>query len=122
MGLGMSGFDRRAFLGMSVGALSTLRHPATAAAQTPACVSGGLPGFLPARLTVDCASRRNFQLFRKNTDYLGLAGTVSMTWVRGKFGSYEAGSMFLFPWLKRKGQDRRQTWAAVLPVNNTQLM
>ena len=122
--MSMSGFDRRAFLGMSVGALSTLRHPGTAAAQTPACVSDGLPGFLPLRLTVDCASRRNFQLFRKNTDYLGLAGAVSMTWVRGRYGSYEAGSMFVFPWLKPKGQALGQTkvWGAVLPTNSIQFM
>lgn len=115
----MSGFDRRAFLGMSVGGLSML--PQAVAAQT-ACVSGSLPSFLPVRLTVDCASRGNFQLFRKNTDYLGLAGAVSMTWVRGRYGSYEAGSMFLFPWLKRKGQDLRQTWPAALPVNSIQIM
>jgi hypothetical protein len=121
--MGMSGFDRRTFLGMSVGALSTLRHPGSAAAET-ACVSSGLPGFLPVRLTVDCASRRNFQLYRKNTDYLGLAGAVNMTLVRGKLGSYEAGSLFLFPWLKRKGQALGQTkdWGAVVPTNRIQFM
>jgi hypothetical protein len=117
----MTGFDRRAFLGMSVGAVSMLRHPLSAAAQTPACVPGGMAQFLPVRLNVDCASRRNFQLFRKNTDYLGLAGVVSMTFVRGKYGSYDAGSMIVFPWLKPKGQDR-QALAAMLPVSSTQLM
>src|ERR1700716_2521068 len=83
MRLGMSGFDRRAFLGMSVGAVSMLRHPLSAAAQTPACVPGGMAQFLPVRLNVDCASRQNFQLFRKNTGDIGLAGVVSMTFVRG---------------------------------------
>jgi len=122
--MGMSEFHRRAFLGVAAGAVSVLRHPGIAAAQTPACVSSGLPGFLPLRLTVDCASRRNFQLFRKNTDYLGLAGVVSMTWVRGRYGNYEAGSMFLFPWLKRKGQALGPTkvWGAVLPTNRIQFM
>ena len=80
----MTGFGRRAFLGMSVGAVSMLRHPLSAAAQTPACVPGGMAQFLPVRLNVDCASRRNFQLFRKYTNDLGLAGIVSMSFVRGK--------------------------------------
>ena len=116
----MGGLDRRAFLGISVGAVSMLRYPQTAAAQTPACVPGGMAQFLPVRLNVDCASQRNFQLFRKNTDYVGLAGVVSMTFVRGKSRSYEAGSMFVFPWVKPKGQDR--SFAAVLPVNSTQVI
>src|SRR4051794_9779967 len=115
----MSGFDRRAFLGMSVGAVSMLRYPSFAAAQTPACVPGGMAQFLPVRLNVDCASRRNFQLFRKNTDDVGLAGVVSMSFVRGKYGSYNAGSMIVFPWSKPKG---RGALPAVLPVNSTQLM
>src|SRR6185295_2970224 len=38
----MTGLDRRAFLGMSVGAVSMLRNPVSAAAQTPACVPGGM--------------------------------------------------------------------------------
>ena len=70
----MTGVDRRAFLGMSVGAVALLRDPLSAAAQTPACVPGGMAQFLPVRLNVDCASRRNFQLFRKYTDDVGLAG------------------------------------------------
>ena len=117
----MSGFGRRAFLGMSVGAVSILRHPSSAAAQTPACVPGGMAQFLPQRLNVDCASRRNFQLFRKNTDDVGLAGIVSMTFVRGKYGSYDAGSMIVFPWLKPKGQNRAALPTA-LPVTGTQFM
>src|SRR5882757_10651963 len=101
----MTGFGRRAFLGMSVGAVSMLRHPLSAAAQTPACVPGGMAQFLPQRLNVDCASRQNFQLFRKNTADVGLAGVVSMSFVRGKFGSYDAGSMMVFPWLKPKSKN-----------------
>ena len=101
----MTVFGRRAFLGMSVGAVSMLRHPLSAAAQTPACVPGGMAQFLPQRLNVDCASRQNFQLFRKNAGDVGLAGVVSMSYVRGKLGSYDAGSMIVFPWLKPKGQN-----------------
>ena len=118
----MSGFDRRAFLGMSVGAMSMLPYPRTAAAAQAACVSGGLPGFLPQRLTVDCASRQNFHLFRKNTDYLGLAGVVSMARISGKLGSYEPASMFVFPWLKPEGQALKQVLAAVVPINSTRFM
>jgi hypothetical protein len=112
----MSRFDRRAFLGMSVGAVSLLRHPLSAAAQTPACVPPGMAPFLPVRLNVDCASRRNFQLFRKYPKDLGLAGIVSMSFVRGKYGNYDAGSMIVFPWSKPKGVSRA---GAVLPTSKT---
>src|SRR5262245_26395772 len=122
VGGAMSDFNRRTFLGISAGALSTLHFPGFAAAQPqPACVSSGLPEFLPLRLTVDCASRRNVQVFRKYTDYLGLVGTVNMSFVRGQGGkSHEAGSLFLFPWLKPKGRLLNRNWGAVVPVNNTQ--
>ena len=115
----MTVFGRRAFLGMSVGAVSMLRHPLSAAAQTAECVPGGMAQFLPQRLNVDCASRQNFQLFRKNTGEVGLAGVVSMSFVRGKYGSYDAGSMIVFPWLKPKGQSR-SALPAVVPVNSVQ--
>src|SRR5437764_14596647 len=96
----MSGLSRRAFLGTSLIAIETLRQPVAAwAAQ---CVTGGLPGFLPNRLTVDCASRVNFRTFRQNPSYLGLAGVVSMTFIRGSRGTYPAGNLFLFPWRKPK--------------------
>ena len=117
----MTAFGRRAFLGMSVGAAAMLRHPLSAVAQTPACVPGGMAQFLPVRLNVDCASRRNFQLFRQNAGNVGLAGVVSMSFVRGKLGSYDAGSMILFPWLKPKGQNRAAL-PAVVPVNSVQFM
>jgi hypothetical protein len=104
---------------MSVGAVSLLRHPLSAAAQTPACVPGGVAQFLPVRLNVDCASRRNFQLFRKYPNDLGLTGVVNMSFVRGKFGSYNAGSMIVFPWSKPKGVSRT---GAVIPVTNVQFM
>ena len=117
----MYDFNRRAFLGLSAGALSILRDPQTAVAQS-SC--GSLPSFLPTRLTVDCASRRNFRLFRQNTVYLGLAGVVSMTYVQGKWGGYPAGNLFLFPWLKPKGQalGAGKVWGAVVPTNTTQFM
>src|SRR5882757_10052185 len=121
MRLGMSGFDRRTFLGMSVGAVSMLRRPVSAAAQTLACVPGGMAQFLPTRLNVDCASRRNFQLFRNSPDDLGLAGVVSMSFVRGKIGSYDAGSMMVFPWLKPKAKNSAAL-PAVVPVNSIQFM
>jgi hypothetical protein len=116
----MTVFGRRAFLGMSVGAVSMLRHPLTAAAQTPACVPGGMAQFLPQRLNVDCASRRNFQLFRKNTGDVGLVGVVSMSFVRGKYGSYDAGSMMVFPWLKPKA--KTTALPAVVPVDRVQFL
>ena len=117
----MTVFDRRAFFGMSVGAVSMLRNPLSAAAQTPACVPGGMAQFLPQRLNVDCGSRRNFDLFRKNTNDVGLAGVVSMSFVRGKYGNYDAGSMMLFPWLKPKGQSRAAL-PAVVPVSSLKFM
>jgi len=88
-----------------------------AAAQ---CVTGSLPSFQPTMLTVDCASKRNFQLFRKASDLVGLAGVVSMSFVRGSQGSYPAGNLFLFPWLKPKGQGRNV--AASMPLNATQFV
>jgi len=106
---------------MSAGALAAL--PTSAIAQT-VCVTGGLPAFLPTRLTVDCASRRNYAIYRKNVGYMGLTGAVSMTTVRGRYGIYEAGNLFLFPWLKPKGQAFGPTkaWGTVLPVSATQMI
>src|ERR1043166_1254917 len=94
--------DRRAFLQASAGALSVLPFAGISFAQS--CNTNGLPPFLPNRLTVDCASRRNFATYRKNADYLGLAGVVSMTYVRGRYGEFPAGNLFLFPWVNKKGQ------------------
>ena len=115
----MAEYDRRTFIGASVAGLTAigLTSPLHAAAQ---CVSGTLPGFQPAQLSVDCASKRNFQLFRKASDYVGLAGVVSMSFVRGSQGSYQAGNLFLFPWLKPKGQGRN--FSAVMPLNATQFV
>jgi hypothetical protein len=117
----MENFSRRAFLGTSLVAVETLRQSISAAAATQ-CVTGSLPGFLPNRLTVDCASQVNFRLFRKNSKYVGLAGAVSMTFVRGKWGSYSAGNLFLFPWLKPEGRALGQNtiWPSVAPTSGTQ--
>jgi hypothetical protein len=115
----MSDLSRRAFLGTSLAAIETLRQPVAAwAAQ---CVTGGLPGFLPNRLTVDCASRVNFRTFRQNTSYLGLTGVVSMTFVRGSRGTYPAGNLFLFPWLKPKGAalGAGKAWNCAMPTSPT---
>jgi len=117
-------FTRRAFVGASIVTAATLPQSiaALAAPEAPLkCVTGPLPGFLPNRLTVDCASRMNFRLFRKNPDALGLAGVVSMTFVRGKIGSYGAGNLFLFPWLK-KGGGQKIVWPSVAPTDATQFI
>lgn len=116
----MDNFSRRAFLGASLIAVETLRQSVSAIAA-PQCVTGSLPGFLPNRLSVDCASRQNFRIFRQDAAYLGLAGVVSMSFVRGKFGSYQAGNLFLFPWLKPKGQalGPGRSWNAVFPISPT---
>jgi hypothetical protein len=116
----LSVVNRRTFFGLSVGGLSAIGlpsslHAATAAAQ---CVTGPLPSFLPTMLSVDCASKRNFQLFRRSPDDVGLAGVVSMTFVQGSQGSYQAGNLFLFPWVKPKAQGK--SVAAAMPLNATQ--
>jgi hypothetical protein len=118
----MRELDRRAFVGMSLAGASALcLPPSLAFAQE--CVTGPLPGFMPNSLTVDCASKQNFQTFRKYPDYLGLACVVSMTTVRGGKGSYPAGNLFLFPWLKPKGQALKgRAWPAVMPLTTTQVV
>jgi len=115
----MIAVDRRAFVGMSAASLPALCSPQSvqAAAQ---CIAGSLPGFLPVMLTVDCASKHNFRTFRQNSKFLGLAGAVSMTFVTGNKGSYPAGNLFLFPWIKPAGQGRN--FNAVLPVNAVQTL
>jgi hypothetical protein len=118
----MDSLSRRTFVGMSLVSFSAICMPqlAAAAGTQAQCVTGGLP-FLPNRLTVNCAAARNFRAFRQNSDYLGLAGVVNMTSVRGKLASYEAGSLFLFPWLKPKGRALGQgrAWPAVVPTDAT---
>jgi hypothetical protein len=118
----MSNLDRRAFLRTSAGALSVLPFPSVSFAQS--CITNGLPSFLPNRLTVDCATRRNFVTYRKNADYLGLAGVVSMTYVRGRYGEFPAGNLFLFPWLNKKGQalGAGKNWQTVMPTSLTKTM
>jgi hypothetical protein len=111
--------DRRTFVGLSAGGLSAVALPSVLhAAASTQCVTGPLPPFLPTMLSVDCASKRNFQLFRRLPDDVGLAGCVSMTFVRGSMGSYVAGNLFLFPWLKPDGQGRNLP--AATPLNLTQ--
>lgn len=118
----MGYFDRRAFLRASAGAASLLPLSGASLAQT--CITNGLPPFTPNRLTVDCATRRNFLIYRKNAAYMGLAGVVSMTYVRGKWGEYPAGNLFLFPWLNKKGQalGTAKDWQTVMPTSTTQFM
>jgi hypothetical protein len=114
--------SRRSVLtAMSVGAAALLQSPIRAKAAL--CVTGSYPAFLPNALTVDCASRRNFQLFRQNSSYLGLSGAVSMNYVRGKTGAYEAGNLFLFPWLKPKGValGASKVWNSYAPTSASAL-
>lgn len=112
----MVDYNRRTIVGMSLGGLAAACAPSSLlAAGVQQCITGGMPGFLPNNLTVDCASKRNFRTFRQYPDYLGLAGVVSMSFVRGKLGSYPAGNLFLFPWLTKKGQGK--VLPAVCPIN-----
>jgi len=117
----MSSLDRRAFLA-SAGALSLGSLPGVVAAQS-VCVTSGLPQFLPNRLTVDCATRRNFSIWRKNASYMGLAGCVSMNYVKGRYGEYPAGNLFLFPWLNKNGQavGAGKNWQTVMPLDLTRV-
>jgi hypothetical protein len=115
----MREFDRRLFLAGSASAALLLQAPSQAFAQ--GCVTGSYPAFLPSSLTVDYASKRNFALFRQNDTYLGLAGVVSMTAVEAKSGSFQAGNLFLFPWLKPKGiaLGPSKVWNAAVPASAT---
>jgi hypothetical protein len=123
LGVNMDHVDRRSFLRASAGALTFAAIPEIALAQTRAgaCVTSGLPAFLPNRLTVDCASKANFAIYRQNAAYMGLAGCVSMTTVQGKYGTYPAGNLFLFPWLTKKGQalGAAKNWGSVMPTSLT---
>ena len=118
----MSSLDRRAFLRGSATTLAITQVPGIAFAQT--CVTSGLSSFTPNRLTVDCASRHNFRVFRQFPKYLGLAGVVSMTFVRGRYGQFSAGNLFLFPWLNKKGQalGAAKDWQTVMPRSMTAFM
>jgi hypothetical protein len=115
--------SRRGFIGMTAGAATLLHYPELALAQAT-CVTGLLPAFMPTQLSVDCASRRNYANFKKNSVYMGLAGAVSMTTVMGKYGTYTAGNLFLFPWLKPKGQalGAAKDWQAVMPTSSTKFI
>lgn len=118
----MHSIDRRAFLA-SAGALPLAALPQIGFAQT-ACLTGGRQPFLPNRLTVDCATRRNFAHYRKNAAYQGLAGVVSMTYVKGRYGEYPAGNLFLFPWLNTKGVALgiAKDWQTVMPTSLTKFV
>lgn len=87
-------------------------------------MTGGRQPFLPNRLTVDCATRRNFAHYRKNAAYQGLAGVVSMTYVKGRYGEYPAGNLFLFPWLNTKGVALgiSKDWQTVMPTSLTKFV
>jgi hypothetical protein len=115
-GVTVTEFSRRKIVAMSVGGLAASCLPRSVIAA-PLCVASGASVILPAQLTVDCASRRNFQTFRQNPGLVGLAGAVSMSAVRGRLGSYPAANLFLFPWLKPKGKGLKLP--AVTPASAT---
>jgi hypothetical protein len=119
----MNEFSRRAFVGASAVGAAALWLPRVARAQAPRCEPSGAQAFLPSHLTVDCASRQNFRTFRTYSKYLGLTGVVSMAVVAGQFGTYSAGNLLLFPWLKPAGQklaaQQREKFSVVVPVGAT---
>jgi hypothetical protein len=115
-GVTVTEFSRRTIMGMSVGG-AALCLPRSVIAATQCLAGAAVAPPLPSRLTVDCASKKNFENFRKNPDFLGLAGAVSMSAVRGRLGSYPAANLFLFPWVKPKGKG--QNLSAVAPANTT---
>ena len=121
----MDDFSRRTFMCASASALVVLRNPAAALAAPVQCSSPLLPSaVVPSTLVVDCAARQNFKLFRQNSDYVGLTGLISLTFVRGKWGSYTAGSLLLFPWLKPKGLalGASRSWTCALSTGGNQMM
>jgi hypothetical protein len=125
----MRDVSRRSLVAASAGGVAALCIPrfvttAQSAAAAAQCEPAGHPPFLPSLLTVDCASRRNLRAFLQYTDYLGLAGVVSMTFVRTKYGWFPAGNMFLFPWLKPAGQKiaKGKIWPTVVPASATLFM
>lgn len=118
----MTFVSRRMFVAGATSAFATLRI-SPAFAQTPSlqCVTSGLAAFLPNSLTTDCASRQNFRIFQSFPNYVGLTGVVSMSFVRGKFGEYTAGNLFLFPWLKKPGLalGTAYDWKSLMPLSAT---
>jgi hypothetical protein len=87
-------FSRRTFIrGAGAVAFAGQTSSAWAAVGDGQCVSS----YVPAQLTVDCATRRNYEQFRNYSDQVYLAGLVSLVNFKGKYGSYTAGSLFLFP-------------------------
>ncbi len=103
----MGGLNRRAFFGISVGGLSSLRAQSVAmAAPLPGAVE------FTRRANIDYASALNLDLFLQDTDRRGLVGLLSMTPVHGERGGYDAGALFLFPF-KHAASSRE--FAAFLP-------
>jgi hypothetical protein len=117
----MSNFNRREFVGASVSSAAMLSWPRFAMASAQCDAAAGLAASLGHRLTVDCASVQNFRAFRRYSDYLGLAGVVSMSSVQSRYGSFNAGNLFLFPWLKPAGQDLLKksnvSWSTAVPAS-----
>ena len=109
----MSDLTRRHFAGMSLGGLAAIGFPTNIYAA-PQCAAPPRQSYLPNLLLISCAARQNLKLFRQYSDYLGLAGVVSMTETQGARGTYRAGTLILYPWLKPKG--RKLSFTAALPT------
>lgn len=110
---------RRGFAGLSLGGLAAIGVPPRVLAAEQ-CVAPPMQPYLPNLLLIPCAARQNFALFRRYSDYVGLAGIVSMTNAQLAGGTYRAGTLLLFPWLKPKGQALRSgTLKAALPTDLT---
>jgi hypothetical protein len=95
----------------------------SAFAQAQCGMPGVAPASAPSRLFVDCATRRNFALFRANPEHMDLTGVVTVNRVVGKFGNYETGSLMLFPRLKPKGIElgAAKVWPAFISTGNNQV-
>lgn len=100
----MQTITRRGFSGFSLAGLSTIVLPSQLRAALPC---GGYA--VPSRLSIPCASRQNFRLFRQNSSQMGLVGVVNIV---NAGGAFDAGTMFLYPWLKLAGQGLRNSVAA----------
>jgi hypothetical protein len=92
----MCEISRRTFVAGS-GALALAAQPSWAWAEdTQQCAST----YIPPYLTVNCAARKNYQVFRGSSERVHLAGLVSLVNFKGKYGQYNAGTLFLFPVLR----------------------
>lgn len=87
---------RRTFLGGSCALAFAGKESLAYAADSQQCLSS----YVPASLTLTCATRKNYETFRDNSERIHLAGLVSLVNFKGQYGQYNAGTLFLFPVLR----------------------